>query len=513
MTLFGAESVPSLWFDEGWTLAVARNWVEFGNYALQLNDGWVSAAPMAHPFSVTVPVAFSFKLLGVGVFQGRLPSILFTLGITFLLFILADQLFNLKTAWVTLLIFFLFAPQVSLNPLLFGRQVLGETPMLFYLLLGFVLLPRALSGSTRPMLIVAIAWGLALVTKKQLLPFWLLAMFVPIMIAFWTQKYRIMKQYIAVIITVVISLGIFTSIQNWIVGSWPSNGPFSILSLYSLSTWTWDFHIRIGALIATLRLGLFAISGLIISALFIAKRLKSLTSITPKDWSQLSLLVVIGSWIAWFAMGSMGWPRYFYPILVLSTITYSNFLLDWTGEFKKWPTYQLFLKRKSEFWKTLIATVFIVINIGFVIISLEFIPTEAESGIFLVSEYFENRVDEDALVETYDSELIFLLRQPIHYPPDSFHVDLNRRTYLRQPIVVSYDLTSVNPDYIIEGPQSQKWQLYKPIVETENYQFVHEYTGYKVYERVRDKVTDSAGTRKLLSINLKKIVFQKLNKK
>ena len=61
-----ADTVLYSWFDEGWTLTTARNWLEQGKYALRLGDEWVSAETMTQSFTVTAqsPSALRFSALG-----------------------------------------------------------------------------------------------------------------------------------------------------------------------------------------------------------------------------------------------------------------------------------------------------------------------------------------------------------------------------------------------------------------------------------------------------------------
>jgi hypothetical protein len=140
---------------------------------------------------------------------------------------------------------------------------------------------------------------------------------------------------------------------------------------------------------------------------------------------------------------------------------------------------------RSRFWKTIIALSLILINLGFVIESIGYIQVEAERNVYRVSEYFYHRVDPNALVETYDSELNFLLRQPIHYPPDKLQVDLNRRKFLGQPISISYNPLDFNSDYLVIGPLGDTWQLYEPFVKSGNFQFIQEFPGYRIYKRAQ----------------------------
>ncbi len=67
------EQIPPLWWDEGWTMSVARNWVQSGFYG-QFLDGEKQPPGLSAAFPVVAQVALSFRLFGVGVWQGRLPG-------------------------------------------------------------------------------------------------------------------------------------------------------------------------------------------------------------------------------------------------------------------------------------------------------------------------------------------------------------------------------------------------------------------------------------------------------
>ena len=96
MGLFELETTPPLWWDEGWTLCVARQWVETGHYGCLLNG---EAAPpiLAGHFPVVASIAAGFRLFGVGVWQARLVELLYAFGALGLLYYLERwmQLFRL----------------------------------------------------------------------------------------------------------------------------------------------------------------------------------------------------------------------------------------------------------------------------------------------------------------------------------------------------------------------------------------------------------------------------------
>lgn len=163
------ESIPPLWWDEGWTLSVARNWVERGHYG-RLLDGEPTSTGLAAAFPVTAPIALSFRLLGVGIWQGRLVGLLFTLGTLGLMYYLACRLYDRSVAIWTLAVLLLMSP---LHPVVAGRQVLGEMPAVFYLLAGYACFLSALRKSPWFMAAAVGFWAIALNTKAQVLPFWM----------------------------------------------------------------------------------------------------------------------------------------------------------------------------------------------------------------------------------------------------------------------------------------------------------------------------------------------------
>jgi hypothetical protein len=83
MLFFGAtvklETVPPVWWDEGWTLSAARTWIEKKHYGRLLAGQLAPAGLEASPF-VTMSVALSFHILGTGVVQGRLIAVAFTIA-------------------------------------------------------------------------------------------------------------------------------------------------------------------------------------------------------------------------------------------------------------------------------------------------------------------------------------------------------------------------------------------------------------------------------------------------
>jgi 4-amino-4-deoxy-L-arabinose transferase-like glycosyltransferase len=181
------DSTPPVWWDEGWTLTVARTLSERGSYAMLLNGDPVPAGLQA-ALPVTGLVALAFRALGVGVWQGRLVGVLFTVALLFAFYKLAEQLYDRRVAITAVLASLLMIMHPQNHPIVMGREVLGEPAMLFDVLVGFLFLKWSLESNAWAIIPTIFFWGLAIVTKAQTLPFLCVALIVPSVFALWFRR-------------------------------------------------------------------------------------------------------------------------------------------------------------------------------------------------------------------------------------------------------------------------------------------------------------------------------------
>src|SRR5262245_39359846 len=93
LAIFKLESAPPLCWDEDWPLAVARHATEKGYYG-RLLSGKPAPPGLEAAFPVTAIVSFSFRLVGVGVYQARVPGVFFILSTFAVVYYLACRLYN-----------------------------------------------------------------------------------------------------------------------------------------------------------------------------------------------------------------------------------------------------------------------------------------------------------------------------------------------------------------------------------------------------------------------------------
>src|SRR6185369_2243503 len=123
---------------------------------------------------------------------------------------------------------------------------LGEIPMLFFLLGGYWLLYQALKQPRNAITVLGISlfWGLALVTKRQPLPFWLLSLLFPLALSLKNKNYQISKLLIITMVGSGIFAALFTHIENNLLTTAPLYGPRVSPEYIKLLVWNSDPAVR-----------------------------------------------------------------------------------------------------------------------------------------------------------------------------------------------------------------------------------------------------------------------------
>ena len=483
------ESVPPVWWDEGWTLSVARNWTEQGHYG-RLLEGKPAPPGLEATFPVSFPVSFTFQLFGVGVWQGRLAILPYLLGALVVVFYLARRLYNQPIAVATLLVLLFMLPRTELHPILVGRQVLGEMPALFYLLTGYAFFLLALEGKLWPLPVVVGFWGIALITKAQVMPFWAASLIIPLAMALWNKNWRRSTLFAISFVCSVILYAIL--LWLWRVFLQQAFPQSPVFGMYQVTALVVAIPPRVSALFMTFAYGLPTLLGLCHGVLGF---MRSKDKFAPKAHTEvvrLALLVLAGSWFAWYVTLSVGWPRYLFPATFIGSIFVAAMLYQLTDHFNvDWTVRSAGsllrnLRASRQGIGAFIAIVLITNAFPRTLRMLyESYVVKADASALEVVEFLNTRTSSDSIIETYDSELFFLLNRPYHYPPDQIHVELNRRTFLKQHLSIDYDPLAADPDYLVVGPYSKLWKLYDRAVQSGSFRLVQPYGRYEVYERVR----------------------------
>jgi hypothetical protein len=479
----------AMWWDEGWTLSVARNWVERGHYG-RLLDGQLAPPGLEAAFPVTAPIALSFRVFGVGVWQARLVGVVLLLVSLTLLYVLARRLYNRPVAVGTLLVLLLTSMHPQLHPLIMGRQVLAEVPMFGYLLAGYTFLLLAFRRS--PWLLpTVICWGVALITKAQALPFWGVSLAVPLLMTLLIRRWRACG---------LLTIALFGSfvVAQWLPRLWGlllsghTIAAVPVSGLYDVTAFVPNMFNRLFALSNVLMFGLPTALGLTYTAWRMFQGRNSWAEDIGRETVRLALLVLASSWFAWYLLLSVGVPRYLFPATFIGSIFVAAWLSDLTGGFDMAATLNrasaLFRKGSSRRRAAgpLLAIVVVAVTLPITLQTLygEYIGA-TDTSAQAVADFLNTQTAPGARIETYESELHFLLNRPYHYPPDQVHVELNRRGLLHQEATIQYDPLAADPDYLVVGRFARGNDLYVPVIAAGAFRLLHHDGLYDTYERVR----------------------------
>lgn len=481
-------SGPSIFWDEGWTLAVARNFVERGHYG-RLLSGQFAPNGLEASFPVTASVALSFRLFGVGLWQGRLPGAMITLAALVVIYDLARRLYNRSVARGTLVVLLLMSP---LHPLVMGRLVLAEMPMLFFLLAGYTCFLLALRRSLWFMLLAILLWSISLITKAQTLPFWATSLLVPFAVALLRRQWRLVFAFGLTLPGSLITSRLIVWLQGLLLRGHTLPG-MPLEGLNGVTAYVPVLHNRVAAAQTALIFGCPMLLGLgYVTWGYLRRWREAAIATDPEDTVRLAVLMLAGSWFAWYLLLSVGWGRYLFPATFTSSIFVSALLHDLLGD----PKAEALLGEHIQAYRTprfrlqrmgpLFAMVMIAVSVFITVANLySAYVVDSSRSSFKVADFLNTSTPASALIETYETELHFLLQRRYHYPPDQIHVELSRRTFVGEDVPIDYNPLDAKPDYLVVGSFARMWHLYDSVLATGVFHLLRHDGQYDVYERVR----------------------------
>ncbi|HWQ12467.1 MAG TPA: glycosyltransferase family 39 protein [Roseiflexaceae bacterium] len=516
-------SSPGPWWDEGWTLTVARTYVERGHYG-RLLEGQPAPAGLEAAPAVTLPVAALFRALGVGLWQGRLFGVLCTAAALAFTWLLAARLYDRQVAWGTIAALLLLPGHPQLNPLLLGRQVLGEMPLLLWLVAGYACMLAALRRSPLWVAGAAAMWGLALQTKTQPELFLAVSLAAGAAVSLALGRRRSAALFAVALGGVYLARGVIGYLLWGQLAGHTLAGQ-QLTGLVEVMAFVPQAFNRLYALQVLLMFGL-PTAGALAWALWrevLALRRGEAGSpeVAVLRWA---LLALAGSWLAWYTLLSVGVPRYLFPAAYVGAIFLAALLRDLTGGFDLRATLERMAaplrggrrthnagvpggaadgydERPTPGWSLALvvgrwsfgasagawlAALIVAAALPLTLLSYQrYYLSSSDRSAQRVAALLNERAGPGELIETYESELHFFLDRPYHYPPDQVHVALNRRSLLQQDALVSYDPLAADPDYLVVGQFARGNRLYQPALERGAFELLLRDGAYEVYRRVR----------------------------
>jgi len=456
-----------------------------------------SPAPRGLEASITVtaPVALSFRFLGVGIWQGRVVELVFLIGAIIFLYLLSVKIYNHVVANISLAALFLMSIFPEWHPLIMGRQVLAEIPMLLLVLAGYWCFYITISDCLwfLPLTVLLLATGA--VTKSQAFPFLTVSLIVPLVLAIYARQWRLAGILAWSLITFVLAVALIVWFQSVVVGRY-STGRIEfggVGGIYSVVAFVPNLRIRWLAVEVSLFL-----MPTILGVLYVTRE-----SLSEGRWRNIqlgrnilcmALLSFTGSWLVWYILCSNSHPRYVAPASFVGNIFVAKLLRDLLDRrvrvFSHRATRDEFLRlpNRGRDADALLALLLIgVWSFATAKMIHQTFIVERDESVQRVAEFLNTQTPVDSLIETYDSEVHFLLNRSYHFPPDQIHVDLIRRTFPGNygKVNIKYDPLAANPDYLVVGDFIKGLRLYDPVIRSNAFRLIRSFNKYDIYERVR----------------------------
>jgi 4-amino-4-deoxy-L-arabinose transferase-like glycosyltransferase len=497
------------WWDEGWTMNTARNWVVDGHYG-QYQLGEPVGPDLSAAWPVVSLVAIFFKLLGIGIWQARLAGILATWMLFALLYWIGKRIAGKKIAETACVVLLALTPFQS-SPAYNGVQTLGEIPALLFFSLGLIgltfaldsIFPTSLANRKAQSMglslftgifflgVAALLLAVSMNTKAQMPPFVLSALGAMILSALLRREWRAV-----LIISATIGLSwLLRDLISWLFYNFFADSSLSRAPVENLMQITGLVFNRNSRLIAGLFGFLFgglALLGLFAEAVNFPRSLKNADLPLSTILLRSGLLGFSLSWFGWYLLLGNYFIRYMVPAVTMSALFTAEMLYSFTDGFNFRSVVKhsadLLLLRNAGIrnWQALIVIVVLTVSLAVQSLQLgKFLSAISSSDLQQVVTWLNTHTSSDAVIESYDSELFFLLERNYHYPDPSLSVSLTRARFMGESVTIDYDVLLADPDYLVIGSFGNEWGLYEAAYQSGLFAPIVYFSNYTVLERVR----------------------------
>lgn len=456
LSLHHLETYPVPWFDEGLNFQPPKNLVLYGQYAMLSSEGFRVLDPALQTGPpVTLPIALSFRLLGIGLFPARLVVVFFTILCVAVYYRVACVLYDQTVGLIALLLLLTFAAHSEFVSFLYmGRQVLGEVPALLFFLGGLLLWFRSWEQpEVRYLLGAGLMFGLALVTKSQfnlLIP--------PTLFVVWLIGHIVFGNVLRWRHLILLAIPCVSLVLIWYGTQLAILGPIQFLANVETLRVGMRLHVLNFSLVtARHSLGVLIRTGYVIwGTLGLAYALWRSRQRNLATLRRLALLVFAGLWLAWYALGSIGWARYAFGAVAVTHIFYAALLRDALGTL---PRLRWSGKRRNR-WR-IVSTLALLLVAGWMVASgwstIGAILGSQDESYFDFAQYIHDVIPPGAVVESWEWELDLIADLCYHHPTTPITNVATRMLWVDRSVdEIDYDFQRFDPDYLIVG-RFAKW--------------------------------------------------------
>jgi 4-amino-4-deoxy-L-arabinose transferase-like glycosyltransferase len=486
LLLVRLDSWPATWFDEGAFLQGAKNIALYGKYATLSAGEFSRFDPIltgAGP-TVLIPIAALFRLFAVGLIQGRIVSVLYALAAIWLCFNLAIQMVSKRVAMLATALMIL-SPWGDFVQM--GRFAMGEMASLAFVLAGLYLWWRSIdqdsswwsAGS-------GVSFGLALLSKPQNAIALAALLLTGLVDRIYYRRLGFRRWGIPLLVALFFFVG-WQGYQVTVLGpsEWMARLQTGDTVSRALATVS-----RPGLILVNLE-NLAKKSGYLLWT-FLAIVYFGFEILCKKrdGGKEFFLLAMVSIWLLWFILGSIGWGRYaFVPISLSSVLLGRLFGYVTDGFYFDYNQIHHALRQTNISFPLvqLSLALLAVFMIGYgALIDVNNVFRGGDQSAQQMAEYLDTHLERGVLIETWEWEIAFLTHHNYHHPPFEVLEAMVRRVNLGMPFSDTlYDFQQFHPGYLIDGPFSKWTQLYPEAFLQEQCELVTSVGEYDLYRIAR----------------------------
>jgi len=438
--------------DEGFRLYFIKHVVRYGRWAILTQDGFHAYWRDSTGPVVLLPIMALFALFEPSLILARsVMGALLVLG-TLIVYRSMRDWYDSRIALLAVWLWLFFGPP-WLNTVTMGRWVYGELPALGFFILGCWRWSRAATGSSRAMVVAWIAFVLAVWSKD---------LFAPMIVATLTIVWLAHRhEYLARSFLIVPSLLCIAAFALWsgfqIVMSWAAGvtatGQYDLLQLslsriivFSPTLW-WN-NLKF----------LYEHNLLVVFPL----ALYALAVRPPRRVGSELLIVFVLIWMAWYAGGSIGWPRYAYPIWAIGGILLAVAL----GDLMEWTRNQLVC---SQHRPTKLALVALVISILIIVLvwpaqnTVRRVFEPVDTAAITMATYIDANVPPVERIVSGQWEVhMYSDRLFIPIPEEYYAVKIAEQIGKTLELPAMRSITDLQATYLLDGSENRVVEMEPP---------------------------------------------------
>jgi hypothetical protein len=205
-------------------------------------------------------------------------------------------------------------------------------------------------------------------------------------------------------------------------------------------------------------------------------------------WGIVFVLIMVN--LGWYVVASIGWWRYAFLGLAMSSLFVARFFHDLTDGFRlggerslgeSQPTKAGVLHRGLRWTMFAWLAAMFVIPLGETMVEMLSPDFDAPNAM---ASYMNEHVPQDALIETWEPEMGFLTDHNYHFPPALLLLDAVKQVNLNGPPVAQlyHFVPTELPGYVLLGDFGRWVDLYPSDLLAARYRLVTRIGGYELYE-------------------------------